>query len=156
MALTRTQVAQIIAVVKKDREFCNRVTSNFAVLGRDAGGVRNAALIPTGGELTDPSNPTINYLCVGIACSAMAVINAAIKRGQLPMLTMSQQATTHDGGHTGCEITMKDRSVYVIDWWQTLLVDNPVLFRGDEFMNNNFLAVWKLYGVQFRNFECFP
>lgn len=156
MALTHPQVAQIIGVVKQDREFCNRVTSNFAVLGRDAGGARNAALIPFGGDLSDSRNQTINYLCVGIACGAMAAINAAIKRGQLRMLTMSQQATTHDGGHTGCEITMRDGSVYVVDWWQTLLIDNPVLFKGTDFMNNNFFAVWKMYGVQFRDFEAFP
>ena len=155
MALSRQQVAEVISVVQKDADFCDRVTSNFAALGRDAGGVRNATLLPFGGDMEDPNNPTIKYLCVGIAIRASQVINAAVKRWQLPRVQMGHFASTVDGGHTGCELTMKDGSVYVIDWWQTLLISNPVLFQAADFTNNNFFAVWKLYGTQYRDFKGF-
>ena len=108
-----------------------------------------------GGDLEQANDPTIKYLCVGIAIRAAEVITAATRRKQLPKVLTGHFASTHDGGHTGSELTMKDGSIYVIDCWQTLMVNNPVLFKGPDFTSNNFFAVWKLYEIQYRDFEGF-
>lgn len=88
--------------------------------------------------------------CTEIAVRAAAAIEA--KKSQIPNLAEASQCSRSVGfAHAGVLLVMKDgtkgASRYVLDWWATLDVQNPLVFRYDDFDQNRFMS-----GTAFENF----
>jgi hypothetical protein len=70
--------------------------------------------------------------CTEIAETAAA----AIARSQRMIPGLSEVGTmSRSSGyaHAGVHLTMQDGSQYVVDWWATLDVTNPLVFKAKDF-----------------------
>ena len=147
MALSKQTVLQIIEIVAQDAECQKRVNSwlnkvDIADSGT-AGIVRNFAiglaygLVPKRWENSfDPSereSMAYLYSCDGIAEATSIAINAKIK--DIEGLTRaSEQARKTGYSHTGTLLEMTDNTKYVLDWWKSLSIRCPFVFKYDDFM----------------------
>lgn len=83
-----------------------------------------------------------------------AAINRSLQK--LPFVIMADPSVgvTEGDGHYAPNIIMKRGGEYTFDWWMTLEIDNPILWRTKD---------WRLYAmtlisnkyVPFRDFEGF-
>jgi hypothetical protein len=101
----------------------------------------------------DPNRKgTLGYelQCTEIATTAAAAIER--HKARIPGLkTAFQCARTEGFAHAGVQLDMDDGSQYVLDWWLTLDVANPVVFRFADFDLNR-----QQGGVAFERFTLFP
>jgi hypothetical protein len=87
--------------------------------------------------------------CTEIAVTAAAAIER--KKESIPALESASQCARSKGfAHAGVLLAMKGGSQYVLDWWLTLDVANPVVFRADDFDQDRGWA-----GVEFEEFRGF-
>ncbi|MEM7623067.1 MAG: hypothetical protein AAF235_07660 [Planctomycetota bacterium] len=154
MILTKELAGRVRDVVARDKRCIQLIVKGFyggGLLGAAglAGSARNLSYIITG---ADPSEPEIaQYACTGIANATSAVINAAIKAGNLKGVTsattIDRQAGMLGVHHTATHVILPGGSA-VFDWHATLEVQNPMVFRT---MN------WKVAtgGTHLRQFEGF-
>ena len=95
------------------------------------------------------AGPRALGLIEGIAEATSNAIEA--RRGEAPHLkAVSQQAREKGYSHTGTLIEMDDGSRYVLDWWKSLSIRNPFVFRYRNFMQD--LGG----GIPFTEFKGFP
>jgi hypothetical protein len=101
----------------------------------------------------DPNRKgTLGYelQCTEIATTAAEAIER--RKVEIPALAAASQCARSAGfAHAGVQLDMKDRSQYVLDWWLTLDVANPVVFRFDDFDQDR-----KGAGIPFERFTMFP
>ncbi|MCB1955174.1 MAG: hypothetical protein KDG55_05830 [Rhodocyclaceae bacterium] len=92
--------------------------------------------------LFDPNvegSPGSELQCTAIAEAAKDAIDRKCKRtpGCIPGLASTSCFSRSQGfAHMGLVLTMTDGGKYVLDWWATLDVDNPLVYRFDDFDNN--------------------
>ena len=105
---------------------------------RQAGG----KLTDEGPLLFDPNvdgTPGAELQCTAIAAAAQGAIDLRQKRtpGFVPQLRATGCYSRSVGfAHMGLVLHMQDGSDYVLDWWATLDVDNPLVYRLDDFDKN--------------------
>ena len=146
MALSRTTVARILDVVASDPESNRRVNSwlrwmDIADSGT-AGVVRNYSIafadMMTFGQVKalDPSEReqlAYLYSCDGIAEATAAAIRPKVK--EIPRLVrVDEQARERGYSHTGTLLEMDDGTKYVLDWWKSLSIRDPFVFKYQSFM----------------------
>lgn len=95
-----------------------------------------------GPTLFDPNvegSPGSELQCTAIAEAAKEAIDRKCKRvpGYLPGLASTDCFSRSEGfAHMGLALKMTDSSKYVLDWWATLDVANPLVYRFDDFDND--------------------
>lgn len=148
MAISRVTVGQIVQIVAADSESNSRVNSwlnkvDIADSGT-AGAVRNYAIAfadtftPWHVKAFDPSerdSMAYLYSCDGIAEATSKAIQARISE-VLHLVRVSSQARRKGYSHTGTLLEMDDGSKYVLDWWKSLSIRNPFVFRYLSFMDD--------------------
>lgn len=106
--------------------------------------LKQAGMKPIGDQplLFDPNvegSPGAEYQCTAISEAAQ---NAIEKRQKLsknfvPDLAKVTCHSRSEGfAHMGVVLTMTDKSTYVLDWWATLDIDNPLVYKFDDFDMN--------------------
>jgi hypothetical protein len=186
MALSKLQVTQCIAAVKRDKDASRRINSIFSVMGKQAGFTRNALMATSnavesvsraatrgmqavfsvgGSEVTRWNNARVfkqagiknpddmpllfdpnvdgsmgaEYQCTGIAEAAQGAIEASqqLSKNFVPDLKKVGCHSRSEGfAHMGVMLTMTDDTTYVLDWWATLDLDNPLVYKFDDFDMN--------------------
>ncbi len=90
--------------------------------------------------------------CTEIAIKAASAIEA--HKSQIKGLSSAFQCARSVGfAHAGVQLVMSGSpkpSNYVLDWWATLDLDNPLVFRYDDFDQNRFMS-----GIEFSYFHGF-
>ncbi len=100
----------------------------------------------------DPNRPG----SAGYELQCTAIVEAAVtaiekRKGEVPGLKEASLMSRSEGfAHAGVHLEMKDKSKYVIDWWATLDVANPLLFVADDFDKNH-----KEKAILFKDFHGF-
>jgi hypothetical protein len=77
--------------------------------------------------------------CTGIAEAAQAAIEQRqqISKNFVPDLKKVSCHSRSEGyAHMGVVLTMKDDTNYVLDWWATLDIANPLVYKFDDFDMN--------------------
>jgi hypothetical protein len=106
--------------------------------------MRRAGVQPVdeGPLLFDPNvdgTPGAELQCTAIAMAAQGAIDLRQKRnpGFVPNLRATGCYSRSVGfAHMGLVLHMQDGGDDVLDWWATLDVDNPLIYRLDDFDNN--------------------
>ena len=87
--------------------------------------------------------------CTEIATTAAEAIER--RKAAIPALEAASVFPRSRGfAHAGVLLAMKGGGQYVLDWWLTLDVANPVVFRADDFDQDRGWA-----GVEFEKFNGF-
>lgn len=146
MALSKFTVSQIVQIVAADPESIHRVNSwlnkiDIADSG-EAGAVRNFSMVLgsmfTAGKTLDPSDQeslAYQYSCDGIAEATSKAIKA--KLDTVPHLVKCEAQAREKGySHTGTMIVMDDETKYVLDWWKSLNIRDPIVFQYRNFMQD--------------------
>lgn len=156
MSLSKETVRKIVRIISADRESCDRISSwissGLAARMGYGGLVRNLVMGTVGLSPGDQSSTGYRLSCDGIADATAAAISNVIKKssGSDPrwcnvvkeplreVLEAKSKARSIDHGfsHTGTAIYMKDGTQYVLDWWMSLNVEDPHIFRYDDFIYN--------------------
>lgn len=155
MSLSKEAATAIVKVVSRDSESFNRINTfeGDAIMTRivpDSWGItgdlRNWSLIAVGADPTEDA--AANFVCVGIADASSAAISNALKNSaNLPDVDSSETISrSKPAAHTATLVTMKDGSQYVFDWHKTLNVNNPFIFKVDDWNQNR-------EGVMFTKFS---
>ncbi len=166
MSLSKATAAAIVDAVSQDVESRRRLHSILRFLGpvgtQHRGGLRDTGLewkaifasLPALGhgwgsftgridnKLNDPAYADL--CCVGIADATVAAIN---KAGITEVAAAAREDRILPEWHSVTGVTMRDGSQYTFDWFLTLAVNNPVIFRLDE---------WRAdmsFGIQFAGFS---
>jgi len=147
MTLQKETVRQIIRVVADDPDCKKRTNSKLRFIDIAdsglAGSVRNTAIGLVYGLLPDKyddnfdsgdwSSMAYEYSCDGIAEVTSIAINK--KLDAIPALKRAyEQGRVKGFSHTGTLLEMKDDSKYVLDWWKSLNIHCPFVFRFQDFM----------------------
>jgi hypothetical protein len=77
--------------------------------------------------------------CTGIAEAAQGAIEQRQKLSKnfVPDLKKVSCHSRSEGyAHMGVVLTMTDNSTYVLDWWATLDIENPLVYKFDDFDMN--------------------
>ncbi len=150
---TQSVAIKIVDVVSRDLA-CRRVIedSKYRGRGRWAGWSRNKVIVPDNykGDLSDPNDPMVQFLCVGISKWVVARINSDRFRHPIPGVLGCQPQSTALGEHTAVEILMKDRNNVVMDWWQNLNIRNPVIYTTRALFVN---SLYMFTGTDFKDFK---
>jgi hypothetical protein len=122
-------------------------TSPFRAYAAATGGTFQNPTVPL-----DPNRPgTYGY---ELQCTAIveAAVEAIQKRRQevAGLQEATLMARSEGFAHAGVHFAMTDKTNYVIDWWATLDVMNPLLYRADDFDKNR-----KDKAVLFQDFRGF-
>lgn len=158
MALERQTVGRMIDAVSRDSVASGRINSIFG-----SGAKRNFAMALGQGVLDlgakraegqwgqklergwNPFDPFVDgsigarYNCVGIAEASVKAIDTAM--GALPRVAKVSKADRQKGfAHAAVRVDTQDGGAYVVDWWVTLNVWNPMLFRFDDWNNNKWFS----------------
>ena len=94
------------------------------------------------------------WQCTGISEAAQAAIEARQKQSAnfVPGLKrVSCYSRSQGYAHMGVELTMSDDSNYILDWWATLDIENPLVYKFDDFDMNR-----KDAALTFAKFGGFP
>jgi len=155
--LTPPIAMNLIEAAKSDPNFKKQLEGNtfesiFTSLpfGRFKGDIRNSVIvliyIDSFYKFYDPSDPNTNaLLCTGIAETAFSILKSdlSIKANYKPRLVsrvISGMLSTTLGisgtYHTALGITVGDHK-YVLDWHKTLEIDDPMIYKYDDWMNGN-------------------
>jgi len=96
-----------------------------------------------------PGSVGYEYQCTGMAEAASAAIMAA--KSQLPAVKFAEPRDRSEGlTHSGVWIETVDGGEYIVDWWTTLDIDNPYVFRYADWDQNQ-----KSKGFEFKEFRGF-
>ncbi len=79
------------------------------------------------------------YQCTAIAEAAQAAIEQRqqLSKNFVPDLKKVSCHSRSEGfAHMGLVIKMKDDTSYVLDWWATLDIENPLVYKFDDFDMN--------------------
>ena len=175
MGLSRRTVALAIQIVAKDQAATERIDSILApILGKSSGFTRNVLMATAYGFLTlphdiaqgksekkfkspypipfDPNRPGswgYELQCTEIAETAKTALEKRLH--EIPGIKeVGTHARTMGYSHHGLVLTTFGNEKYVIDWWLTLDVSNPVVFRFSDFDLDK-----KGTGVPFEDFAGF-
>ena len=94
------------------------------------------------------------YQCTAISEAAQKAIDKRQKLSPdfVPGLARVSCHSRSEGfAHMGVVLEMKDKKDYVLDWWATLDIDNPLVYKFDDFDMNR-----KDAALEFKNFGGFP
>ncbi len=149
--MTSKELKDILDFIKKDPEAQSRANSYLAEILPDslgiAGGIRNLPLWASE-FITDKlgfgdtdfaknlSDENYKLICGGIAEATAKVIQDEIDKGNPLFKSLKSVAPGHrviDGwDHTATKFTEKNGSTFVLDFHQTLNIDNPLVFPSYE------------------------
>ena len=151
MALTKAQANDIVRVVQADSECRVRIKSFLGSMLPDswglAGPLRNTALTAASmgtslwmekEEGTAAHKFAQPYICYGIAQATTKALENAQSQGRLPGVdSVIQRIRASKPSHfaSGLSMTSDNAMIgkfYVFDWWKTLVVGNPMIFRGSD------------------------
>ena len=150
MALTKNTVAKAIQAVSTDPVASGRIKSILApILGRHSGFVRNIPLtlahtLNSTGAMGLPSlwmrkefdplvpgSTSARLNCDGIANAAEeALTRQKIKFPEVRLFGVKGRSAGFT--HAGLWLMMRDKTHYILDWWMTLDIEDPVVFRLDD------------------------
>ena len=173
MALTKETVQRMVKVVSADavaRERISSILGDVGVLGGSRGAVRNfmmvlgdmvmdtitwgtdkAGIEPISGhDFYDPNGKGwgAQLQCTGIAEAATQALNR--RADEFPNVSEFQVGSRSESyPHAGVVVVTTDGNRYVVDWWMTLEVDNPMVFRHADW------DAAKGGGVALKNFNGF-
>lgn len=150
MPLSVETARKLVDVVSKDQESRRRVDSWirwFAVTQQGhgpssagvAGVIRNFAMAAVNMDPSERDSNAFRWSCDGIAEATAIAINKAIQLDRKRfsgIVSAEEQARKEGYSHTGTLINLEGGSRYVFDWWKSLDVMNPHIFRYDDFMND--------------------
>ena len=95
-------------------------------------------------------------MCIGISTAVTAAVMTAWHKKELPWLVKvgDQRNDPEWFGHYAPKLTMHNGGEYIFDWWMTLEIFNPIVWRFED---------WRQYpspvvltrGVQFASFQGF-
>jgi len=96
------------------------------------------------------NSPTQREMCFGIARQTIRVINQTIgsHRDTLGRSLLAAKEGSSDGAHYAPLLTTTNGDKFVLDWWMTLEIDNPIVWDFSE---------WKIWphgnvlGVEFKS-----
>ena len=172
MGLSRRTVALAIQIVAEDQAATERIDSILApILGKSSGFTRNIlmatgfgfAALPAQAATAvgfespyavpfDPNRPGswgYELQCTEIAETAKTALEKRLH--EIPGIKeVGTHARTMGYSHHGLVLTTFGNEKYVIDWWLTLDVSNPVVFRFSDFDLDK-----KGTGVPFEDFAGF-
>jgi hypothetical protein len=92
--------------------------------------------------LFDPNtagSPGAEYQCTAIAEAAQAAIEQRqqLSKNFVPdLMKVSSHSRSEGFAHMGVMLQMQDLTSYVLDWWATLDVENPLVYKFDDFDMN--------------------
>lgn len=181
MPLTREEAQAIINVVSNDQNCRSLIQSVLRIMPahwKAGGWMRNAAntiIYDVGAGIVSKSawqekfkNGFVSGLtesfpqskkfqaecCNGIAKATTAAICSHLS--QLPFVSGANdsQGTITDYGHYATKVIMKKGGEYTFDWWMSLDVYNPILWRTKDWLHYPNSAIMNK-GVDFYNFEGF-
>lgn len=149
--MTSKELKDIVDFIKKDPEAQRRANSYLAEILPDslgiAGGIRNAPLFASefipqllGFGDTDfiknLSDENYKIICGGIAEATAKVIQDEINKGNplfKSLKSVKPDFRVLDGwDHAATKFTEKNGSTFVLDYHQTLNIDNPLVFPSFE------------------------
>jgi hypothetical protein len=98
------------------------------------------------------SAATCSEMCYGIEHETTRVLKAAINR-RLPSLDSVSTAypAETDHSHTATCIQTRDRKEYILDWWMSLEVDNPIIW--DLCFWKRWPSINNIAGVEFKKYQ---
>jgi hypothetical protein len=150
MALTKQMVQRMVAVVAADPVARGRISSVLGVFGQNSGAVRNGLMVlgdlwfdgasALGNKVglgkmenADFFDPSGNGWGAELQCNGIVEVSVnALKRksGDFPNVSEFRLASrTAGNAHAGVFVETVDGGEYVIDWWRTLKIANPLVFR---------------------------
>jgi hypothetical protein len=167
MALTVEQAREIVNIVASDSECGRRINSVLKIVPpqyQASGFIRNT-LITVGFDMVPDILDTYGiqkrkgmqsdefryHCCNGIADAVMDVFSHHRK---LPFIKSVSKGDSKSTDHTAPQFAMTAGGEYVFDWWLTLDIRNPILWRKadwEQFTNPAFSNK----GTQYRYFEGF-
>lgn len=126
--------AEIIAAVKSDATSRKRIEDS--VFGKipaswgAAGLVRNVSMFVTSGSIItgEPaSGEDEKLVCTGIADATVEAINRVKIAGVV--IASAHERILNGSHHTGTKIDLSRFGAVVFDWWSTLRIDDPLIYR---------------------------
>ena len=159
MALTRQHVAAIIDIVAQNAECRRRINTSSGSLPASFGlngQIRNTRNSIKDTFSEDYSQKTQDEMCIGISATVTQTIISALFAKKLPWLLKVQDQRNDPEwfGHYAPKLTLTGGDEYILDWWMTLQIHNPIVWRYED---------WRHYpspfvlgrGVQFASFQGF-
>jgi hypothetical protein len=117
----------------------------------DNGGRLNVIGHDWGGTMDKYSPRTKSEMCFGIeAQTTRVIVQCLLREHSLSSVSMAYPAEA-DYAHRATCIQTRDRCEYVLDWWMTLEIDNPMVWELRDWKCGNGSA-----GVEFKSFTGFP
>jgi hypothetical protein len=172
MALSKKMVAGVIDIIKQDPG-CRRVINKSdmprllqmapAWLG-SAGALRNAGMqtyewwneIPPVTSEDSGSAYFMERICQGVADAVALAFQAASKKKMIPGINMGAGLVKDRNetffGHYANVLETTNGREYILDWWMTLEIDNPMVWQRHEW--NHYPIVHA--GIPFKMFDEFP
>jgi hypothetical protein len=150
MALTRKMVQRMVAVAGADPVARERISSVLRILGKYSGDTRNMLMVlgdmvydadtairkfvgSSPSEHADFYDPNgsgwgAQLQCNGIAEAAVAALTR--RAGDFPNVKQFRLESRSEGfAHAAVYVETVDGGEYIVDWWMTLDVTNPMVFR---------------------------
>lgn len=159
MSLSRDQVEKIIRIVSIDSVCRQRIGTAYQIIPACfslSGQWRNTKNSIGDTFQEDYSQKTQNEMCIGISAAVTSAVMTAWHKKELPWLVKvgDQRNDPEWFGHYAPKLTMHNGGEYILDWWMTLEIFNPIVWR---------FADWRQYpspfvltrGVQFASFQGF-
>lgn len=145
MSLTREQAQEIVNVVAKDANCVNRINSIFGKLPaniKGSGEIRNLLItaafdvVPDVLErfgvkerMTPQSTEFAQHCCVAISDAVCTLFK---HHRNLPFIKEISGGSCVTTDHYAPIFKMKSGGEYVFDWWMSLDVQNPIIWRKFE------------------------
>lgn len=167
MPFTRQHIGAIIALVSKDKgcqlvinqDDVPRETREWATKWRLAGYERNNALEKRFPRVDDDVvNPYVeSRMCIGISNAVVKCLtnNWVAHHRKKPSWLAHFDTVRNDSwvaGHFAPKFTLSDGKEYVLDWWMTLQVANPVVWQYKDWAGYPFFAL-PGKGVEFADYR---